>query len=220
MKDYFEFLTKTQLFAGISVKDIPILLERLKARVEKFTRDDYVRIEGDPADFIGIVLEGKIQILNEDYFGNRSITATFEKGALFGEAFSCAGVKKLTVDILSCADTDIMFIDSRYFLIGCGGGCEFQHTLLENLLKIMAKKNMLLNKKLQYSSHKTTSEKIMAYLHDQAKINHSPEFIIPYNRQELADFLGVERSAMSAEIGKLVKQGAIETKRSYFRLIK
>ena len=124
------------------------------------------------------------------------------------------------MDILSCDDTDIMFINSDKLFSSCRNGCEFHHTIIENLLNIVAKKNLMLNQKLQYISHKTTREKIMAYLNDQAKKQRSNEFTIPFDRQSLADYLGVERSAMSAEISKLVKQGIIETNRSSFKILK
>lgn len=226
MRDYSEILKKVSLFDSIKTDEINSIVTNLGARVKKYDKDEYIRHIGDPSDFVGIVLSGSIQIVQDDYYGNRSITATFGEGEIFGEAFACAGVKVLPVGILSCEESKIMFISKTTLLNACNGDCRCgcsrnsHHTIISNLLKSVASKNILLNRKLQYSSHKTTSEKIMAYLNDQARINESDSFTIPFNRQELADYLGVERSAMSVEINKLVRAGVIETKRSYFRLIR
>ncbi len=215
-----DLLVKLPLFEGMPADDIPVILKRLGSYSKKYKRNDFIKTAGDPIDFIGIVLEGSIQVLQDDYYGNRNIRAHFGQGALFAEAFACAGVKFLPVDILASDDAEILFINSNSIFASCGGRCEYHHTLITNLLKIVAQKNMLMNQKLKYSSHKTTKEKLMAFLHDQSRINKSKEFTIPFDRQALADYFGVERSAMSTEINKLVKQGIIETKRSYFRLIR
>ena len=138
---------------------------------------------------------------------------------MFAEAFACAEAAELPVDILATSRAYILFLDRSMLFGECSKTCAFHSILIRNLLKIVAGKNMLLNQKLSYSSHKTTGEKIMAYLSDQAKLHHSSEFIIPFNRQELADYLGVERSAMSAEISRLQKQGRLITRRSYFKLL-
>lgn len=220
MKNYLSLLHDLPLFEGISESDIPVILKKLGARTKKYTKNNFIRFAGDPADFIGIVLEGNIQILQDDFYGKRSIIATFGKGTLFAEAFACAGVSILPVNIIASDSAEIMFINSNHIFELDGCECGFHHKLITNLLKIMAQKNILLNTKLQYSSHKTTAEKIMAYLNDQARIHKSNEFTISFDRQGLADYLGVERSAMSAEISKLVKLGIIETRRSYFKILK
>lgn len=219
MEKYFQILKKVPLFAGITESDIPSMLECLHAYTKNFAKGDYIRTSGDLANFIGIVLDGEIQILQDDYDGNRSITASFQTGAMFAEAFTCAGIPMLPVDIMSSENSTIMFLSSERIFDSCGGECGFHHVLIQNLLQIVARKNMLLNQKLQYMSHKTTKEKVMAYLNDQAKINGSDEFTIPFNRQALADYLGVERSALSTEISKLQKQGYLKTNRSYFMLL-
>lgn len=218
MEKYFDILKDISLFEGMASKDILEMMTCFAAKTESYSKGSYIRIEGDSADFIGIVLDGSIQILKDDYNGNRNITSAFGPGQLFAEAFACAAVPSLPVSILAATDSVILFINIQKILYPCSNACCFHSKLIQNLLKIVSRKNMLLNKKLSYVSHKTTSEKLMAFLHDQAKENNSLEFTIPYNRQALADYLGVERSALSAEIGKLQKQGVLETKRSYFKI--
>ena len=219
MEKYLELLETLPLFDGINRNDIPVILNRLKSTASSYEKGEYIRLEGDAADFIGIVLEGEIHVLQDDYYGNRNINFSFHAGDMFAEAFACAEAAELPVDILATSRAYILFLDRSMLFGECSKTCAFHSILIRNLLKIVAGKNMLLNQKLSYSSHKTTGEKIMAYLSDQAKLHHSSEFIIPFNRQELADYLGVERSAMSAEISRLQKQGRLTTRQSYFKLL-
>ena len=213
-------LINNSLFRSIPESDIPILLKHLEAYTGQYKKDTYIKMAGDPADFIGIVLSGEIYICQTDFYGNRSIVASFTAGNLFAEAFACAGIAQLPADILAAADCRILFLSSRTLFQSCDRCSSFHHQLIANLLGIVSRKNLYLNQKLSYISRGTTKEKLLAYLSDQAKQNHSNEFTIPFNRQELADFLGVERSAMSAELGKLSKLGVLETQRRYFRLFR
>lgn len=193
------------LFQNILPEDIPVMLKRLHAYTKSYPKEEYIRHAGDPADFIGIVESGSIHVLQDDYYGNRNITASISEGSLFGEAFVCAGIPHLPVDIVAAEDCNIMFLNGKKLLNTCDNGCEFHHTLIRNLLGIVAQNNMYLNQKIKYTSRKTTREKLMAYLTDQAKMKGSNDFTISFNRQELADYLGVERSAMSAELGQAYK---------------
>lgn len=208
------------LFQNISPEDIPVMLKRLNAYTKSYQKDEYIRHAGDPADFIGIIESGSIHILQDDYYGNRNITASIPRGSLFGEAFVCAGIPCLPVDIVAAEGCTVMFFNGKMLLNTCDNSCKFHHTLVRNLLEIVAQNNMYLNRKIKYISRKTTREKLMAYLTDQAKLKGSNDFTIPFNRQELADYLGVERSAMSAELGKLTKLGVLRTQRSHFTLLK
>ncbi len=138
---------------------------------------------------------------------------------MFAEAFACAGIDTLPVDVYASSDVTIMLLNRDKILRPCSEACNFHGKIIENLLQIVARKNIMLNQKLRYTSHKTTRDKLMAYLTDQAKIHQSPDFIIPFDRQGLADYLSVERSAMSAELSKLQKDGIIKTSRSHFTLL-
>jgi CRP-like cAMP-binding protein len=220
MDEYIDLLKNISLFEKIASKDIPEMLACLKATMKKYKKNSFIKNEGDKADFIGIILEGTVHILHDDYNGKRTITAALGPCEMFAEAFVFADVPFLPVNVLAATDCVILFLDKQHILEHDENPCKFHGQLMENLLKIVSRKNMMLNQKLRYISNKTTSEKLMAFLYDQAKLNHSNEFTIPYNRQALADYLGVERSAMSAEIGKLQKSGLIETRRSYFKLLR
>lgn len=218
MKDYTTLLSRTSLFENIDTNDIPAMLTCLQAQKEFFIKNSFVRLEGDLADFIGIVLSGNIQVLHYDINGTRNITASFSDGDIFAESVSCAEISKLPFSIQAVTDCDILFLNKNQILHYCGGKCKFHNKLVENLLKIISQKNILLTQKLRHMSHRSTAEKLLSYLNEQAKYYGSNEFTIPFDRQALADYIGVDRSAMSAEISKLQKQGILETKRNWFRL--
>ena len=112
-----------------------------------------------------------------------------------------------------------MFLNGKKLLNTCDNGCRFHHTLIRNLLGIVAQNNMYLNQKIKYTSRKTTREKLMAYLTDQAKMKGSNDFTIPFNRQELADYLGVDRSALSNELSKMQREGLLQVEKNRFRLL-
>ena len=218
MEHFFEVLLTCPLFAGIRREELTSMLDCLGGKTVEISKGAPVFLEGDPAQFVGVVLSGAIQILRDDYYGNRSVMTAVEPGELFGEAFSCAGIKTLPVSAIALKNSTVLLLDCKHVLTVCPKACQFHNQLVNNLLRVMARKNLALSQKIQVMSHKTTKEKLMSYLLDQAKRKQSPEFVIPYDRQALADYLGVERSAMSAEISKLKKAGIIDSKGSWFRI--
>lgn len=218
MEKYFELLMRHPLFSGISLENLRSLLGCLAARIEEFPKGAPVFLEGDPAGFIGFVLEGSVQIVRDDFYGNRSLYMQAAKGDSFAEAFACANVKVMPLSGFAVQDTKIMWLECARMLTVCSNACGFHNMLVKNLLQEVSQKNLLLSRKVQFMSQKTTKEKLMAYLLDQAKQKQSAEFTIPLDRQALADFLGVERSAMSAELSKLRKDGVLDSKGSWFCL--
>ena len=219
MEKYYEILLANPIFAGISREELVSMLQCLNARVTPVSKGSPVFLEGDPAGFIGIVLEGSVRIVRDDYYGQRTLLALAEPGDIFAEAYACAGVDTMPVSGYAAADSRVLLLQSRKMLTVCTNACGFHNRLVQNLLQVVSQKNLLLSSKIQFMSQKTTREKLMAYLLDQAKGRGSAEFTIPLDRQALADFLGVERSAMSAEIGKLRRDGILETTGSRFRLL-
>lgn len=218
MKKNFDILSQCTLFEGIGQSDLNALMECLNGRTINIPKGNPVFLEGDPARFVGVVLSGTVQVVREDYYGNRSVMAILQPGELFAEVFSCAGLETVPVSVFALTDSEVLLLDCRRVVTSCSNSCHFHSLLMKNLLQEMARKNLALSQKIRYMSQKTTKEKLMAYLLDQAKQQGSTEFVIPHSRQSLADYLGVERSAMSAEIGKLKKSGQIDTHGSWFCL--
>ena len=220
MEEYFEILSRCPLFSGISRQEMEPMLHCLGGRVRTLTKGDPVFLEGDPAEFVGVVLSGSVQVVRDDFYGNRSVLTAVAPGGLFAEAFACAGLPALPVSVIAQQDSKVLLLDREKILSGCSSGCAFHSRLIQNLLRGIAQKNLVLTQKIRCMSRKTTREKLMEYLLEQAKQRGQAEFVIPYDRQALADYLGVERSAMSAEIGKLKKQGILDTHGSRFRILK
>ena len=218
MEKYFEILSQCPLFSGIEQCDLNTMIECLNGKAIKIRKGNPVFLEGDPARFVGIVLLGTVQIVREDYYGNRSVITVLQPGELFAEVFSCAGLEAMPVSVIALTDSEVLLLDCRRVFTSCTNSCHSHSLLIKNLLQGMAQKNLTLTQKIRYMSQKTTKEKLMAYLLDQAKQHESREFVIPHDRQSLADYLGVERSAMSAEISKLKKLGQIDTRGSWFCL--
>lgn len=219
MKKYFEVLRKCPLFCNIADENLISMLGCLGARVESFDRKETVLAEGDKAEYVGIVLSGSVQIVRVDYFGNRSILTTAHPSELFGEAFACAGVSEIPVDIVASGKCEIMFIDCVKIICACSNACDFHRQMIYNLMRNIAAKNIMFHQKIEVTSKRSTREKLMTYLLLQAKRSNSRSFEIPYDRQELADYLEVERSGLSAEISKMRKEGIIESRKNHFELL-
>ena len=219
MEEYFEALARCSLFEGIDRSQTQELLGCLDGKIIDIAKGDPVFLEGDPAWFVGVVLSGRVQIVRDDYYGKRSVLTVVPPGGLFAEAFACAGLEKLPVGAIALQKSAVLLLDCERMLAGCSRACSFHSRLRGNLLRGIAQKNLVLIRKIRCMSPKTTREKLMEFLLDQAKQHGSPEFVIPYDRQALADYLGVERSAVSEEISKLKKSGLIDSRGSWFRVL-
>lgn len=219
MKINFEILSNCPLFNGINHVDLNHVLNFLNAKTCVYSKDSPIFWEGSPATFVGLILSGTVQVVREDYYGNRNVLNILKTGELFGEVFPCAGLKIMPVSVSALETSTILLLDFKKLFNPYSDSFAYLNLLTKNLLKEIARKNLDLNKKIRYMSKKTTKEKLMAYLLDMAKENKCSEFTIPHDRQSLADYLGVERSAMSAEISKLRKLGIIDTKGSWFSIL-
>lgn len=219
MQKYFSVLRKCPLFNQIEDENLDKALYCLGARKKCYNKGDTVFAEGDEAKYLGIVLNGSIQLVRVDYYGNRSILTSVGRSQLFGEAFACAGVMSLPIDVIAAENTEILLIEARNIISPCKNACGFHSRLITNLLTTVANKNLVLHRKIEIISKRGTREKLMTYLLLQAKTAESSTFTIPFDRQELADYLGVERSGLSAEISKLRNEKVLECKKSTFTLL-
>lgn len=219
MKKYQKILQECPLFEGIEEEDLFRMLVCLGARVESFDKKYTVIAEGNPARYIGIVLSGSIQIVRIDYYGNRSILAEAGASEVFGEAFACAETPSIPVTVTANEPSEIMLIDCSHILHTCSNHCGFHQQLIFNLMKDLATKTLLFHQKIEIVSKRTTRDKLLTYLMLQAKKAGKNRFEIPFDRQELADFLEVDRSGLSAEISKLRKEGILESDKNEFVLL-
>ena len=220
MKKYLNILKKCPLFQNIEEDHLLRMLVCLGAKVEYFDKKYTVFSEGSPAKYLGIVLSGSVQIVQVDFDGNRSILGEMNPSEVFAEAFACAEMTSLPVSVIANEPGEIMLIDCSHVLHTCENHCGFHQQLIFNLMKDLALKTIFFHQRMEITSKRTTREKILAYLHSQAKKAGSLSFDIPFDRQELADFLEVDRSGLSSEIGKLKKEGVIEAEKNRFTLLR
>ena len=219
LKKYLNILKQCPLFFGIDDDDLLKMLTCLGARVMFFDKKFTVFAEGSPAKYIGIVLSGSVQITQTDYYGNRSILSDVTAGNVFAEAFACAEVRSIPVSVVANEPGEIMLIDGSHILHTCKNNCGFHQQLIFNLMKDLAFKSIQVHQRIEVTSKRTTREKLLAYLTLQSKKQNSNSFDIPFDRQELADSLEVDRSGLSAQISKLKNEGIIECRKNKFTLL-
>lgn len=219
MKKYFNVLKNCSLFSNINENDLEIMLTCLGAKIEKYDKKFTIFPEGIPVKHIGIVLSGSVQIIQNDYYGNRNILGTFKESEVFAETFACAETSSIPVSIISNEESEIMLIEANHILHTCSNNCGFHNALIFNLMRDLAEKNIMFHQRIEITSKRTTREKLLAFLTAQAKKCGSSEFTVPYNRQELADYLEVERSGLSLEISKLRNEGILESNKNNFKLL-
>lgn len=219
MKRYIPILKNTQLFSGASDEDIEAMLGCLQARLCTYKKGEYVLREGERVERLMMLVKGELHIQRDDYWGNRSIISMVGVGEMFGEAYAAPESGPLMNDVLAVEDSAVIFLDIGKLLTVCPNGCKFHAMAVKNLFFAISEKNRKLVRKLGYMSRRTTREKLIAYLSEEAKRQNSGAFSIPFNRQQLADFLSVDRSAMSNELCKLRDEGLIEFEKNRFRLL-
>lgn len=211
-------LKKCPLFEGIEENELDFLLSCLSATEKSYKKDEFILSYGDKPLYVGIVLSGNIHIFQEDYWGNRSILASVEEGFLFGEAFSCSQIESIPVSVIANKETKVLLIDYKKIITTCTSTCTFHARLIQNMIKILANKNILLTQKISHLTKRSIREKLLSYLSEQALKSKSNSFEIPYNRQELSDFLAIDRSAMSNTLGKMRDEGIIKFNKNKFTL--
>ncbi|NLY83263.1 MAG: Crp/Fnr family transcriptional regulator [Acholeplasmataceae bacterium] len=219
MKNILQFLELNPLFRNMSLGEIESALSCLAAREAFFDKNVFIFEPETTKPSIGIILTGGVVIFKEDFWGNRSILTKLGAGDIFGEAFTCARTELLPVGALATERSRVLFVDYRKTLDAPSLLFPSQSKLAHNMLVILAAKNVMLTQKIEHLMKRSTRDKLLSYLSAQALTHGGPSFDIPLNRQELADYLAVDRSAMSNELGKLRKEGLLSYTRSHFELL-
>lgn len=214
----YEQLKKNPLFHGIDESEIRSILACLSPRRRKYEKDETIFSAGEAISEVALILSGNVLIEKEDFWGNRSILAHLEKNDLFGEAFASLSAES-DVNAVASAKTDILFLHIGQLLTCCTSACAFHQRLIRNLLAAVAEKNTRLAKKADLLAQRTVRGKLLAYLSSQAQLQGSPSFDIPFSRQQLADYLSVDRSHMTVELGKLEKEGILRFQKNRFQLL-
>ena len=218
MKEFLAIIRSSQLFSGISEKELTTMLSCLETRKEHISKNTFLLRAGDRAESIGLVLEGKVLIIQEDIWGNRNIVSKVGTGQVFAAAYACAPGSVLNVSVVAETAVTVLYVNVKRILQLCPSACAHHSRIIRNLLGELAGKNLRLSEKLTHMGQRTTREKLMSYLSAEAQRLGRYEFDIPFSRQQLADYLAVERSGLSLELGKMQKEGLLEFHKNHFVL--
>ena len=210
-------ILKCPLFQDVQESDVAAMLLCLNAVFCTYEKNEVMIQEGDPADRIGILIRGEASVLQDDIHGNRVLFRKIGKNGMFGESFACSEEKAYPLSIQADTPCSVIYLKTDQ-IFDRKNFCQFQGILIRNLLHIVAKENVKINRRLSNTMHKTTREKRLAYLCDEKRRNDSNSFMISYDRQQLADYLGVERSALSAVISGMKKEGLLTCEKNRFTI--
>lgn len=219
MKKYIEILKRTKLFSGVSDTEISAMLNCLQAKLLTFQKGDYVFREGERIDNITVLVKGKLLVQHDDFWGNRNIVNVIRVGEMFGEAYVAPESGSLLNDVIAEEDSAVIFLDVRRILTVCSTACRFHSMVIQNLFFAISEKNRKLVQKIGHMSKRSTRAKLLSYLSEEAKRQNSSHFTIPFTRQQLADFLCVDRSAMSNELCKMRDEGLLQFAKNQFILL-
>ena len=219
MKKYIDILKRTQLFSGVGDNEIATMLNCLQAQIRTYKKGEYVFREGEHIDNITVLVEGKLLVQHDDFWGNRNIVNIIRIGEMFGEAYVAPDSGALLNDVIAEENSSVIFFDIKRILTVCSTACRFHSMVVQNLVFSISEKNRNLVQKIGHMSKRSTRAKLLSYLSEEAKKHNSNQFMIPFSRQQLADFLCVDRSAMSNELCKMRDEGLLQFEKNQFTLL-
>ena len=214
----YVFLSRTILFRGMSPEEVQTMLSCLSAQTRSFQRGATIYHAGDTVSSMGLVLCGSVSIENNDVWGNKSILDKVGPGQVFAETYACVPGEPLMISVVAAETTEVLFLDMTRVLQVCSNACGFHTKLIRNLLAISSQKNLRLSRRIFHTSSKSIRGRLLSYLSFQATQHGRCDFTIPFNRQQLADYLSVDRSAMSNELSKMQRDGLVQVDRNHFIL--
>ena len=218
MEEFLSTIRSTPLFSGVSEAELTAMLACLKAEKKDFPKEAFVLRAGDTAESIGLVLTGTVLVIQEDIWGNRNILSKAGLGQTFAAAYACAPGSRLNVSVVAETPVTVLFLNVKRILTVCPSACSYHSRIIRNLLGELAGKNLQFSEKLTHVGQRSTRSKIMSYLSAEAQRLGTYELDIPLSRQQLADYLGVERSGLSQELGKMKRDGLLDYRKSHFVL--
>ena len=217
MKEYLSVLKTVRLFNGIEAAELEAMLVCIGAKSLAVRKDKIILLAGDMPRHVGVVVKGQVRIVRDDFDGNRSLLAVLAPGEIFAEALCCAGVSESPVTVIADHDSTVALLSFERILHTCPNSCPFHRKLIENMLRLIAGKNLMLQSHMEILSTKSVRAKVMRYVESFVP-KQGREITIPLNREELANYLCVERSALSHELMRMKKDGLIEYKKNRFLL--
>ena len=211
-------LAGTMLFQGIREHEIEAMLTCFSAEERTYGKDAYIYRAGDVTGRLGVVMEGAVNIIKDDVWGNRKIIENIGGGQIFGETYACLKGEPLMVDVQASERSRILFMDVNRILTTCSSSCDFHNRLIRSLMYVLAGKNLMLTKKMDIITPKSLRERVMVYLSQESVKQGSRTITVPFNRQQMADYLSVDRSALSAELSRMQRDGVISYEKNRFTI--
>ncbi|WP_434309409.1 Crp/Fnr family transcriptional regulator [Hominifimenecus sp. rT4P-3] len=215
----FDFISKTALFRGCSEEDVQKMAKHLDFKTVCYKKGTTIYEEGNITTNIGLVLSGSVQIGHDDFWGNQSILSIVKAGGVFAEAYACIPEEPLMIRVAANENCEILFINVPKLFLPCTA-CGVQNRLIQNLLTISAQKNLQLSKRSLHTSPKTIRGRLLSYFSQLISEQGSSKIVIPFDRQQLADYLNLDRSALSKELGKMKQDGLIDYRKNVFEIKK
>ena len=207
------------LFEGICYEDRRAMLGCIGYHIGTFRKGDIINFEDEKIKHVGIVVEGSVDMIKEDIWGNKTMLVRSRKDDVFAETFACGSDNLSMVTFQVSEDATILFLPFNRVMHNCTMACQFHHQLIENMVHVVANKNRDLMRKVEVVSKRTTREKLLSFLSIQAQAQQTRYFEIPLGRVELAEYLCVDRSAMTRELSKMKEEGLIDYDKNCFRLL-
>jgi CRP-like cAMP-binding protein len=208
-------LQSAVLFKGIEGAALGPMLACIGAETVTVGKGGIILLVGDKPRHVGITLTGVVHVVREDHDGNRSLLAAIAPGEMFAEALCCAGIAESPVTVTAASDATVMLLPYTRILQICPDSCPFHTKLIENMLRLVAGNNLLLQSRMELLSLKSIRARVLRYLESFVP-QQGGHITIPFNREELADFLCVERSALSHALARMKKDGLIEYRKNTF----
>ena len=213
-----QFLANTVLFQDMQEEEIRAMLDCLGAERKSYEKGGAICRAGDSIQSMGLILSGRVQIENDDLWGNKSVLDSIGPGQIFAETYACLPDEPLMVTVVAAENTEVLFFNVNRILKTCPSACAHHSRLIRNLLAITAQKNLSLSRRIFHTSSKSIRGRLLSYLSYQAASQGSRDFTIPFNRQQLADYLSVDRSALSNELSKMQREGLLVSEKNHFIL--
>ena len=217
MKNIFDVAKNNPLFKAVGLSDFAPMLNCLSVKTVEYSKNELILLSGDTVNFVGLILSGSVKILKGDMEGRETVVNILGISEVFGEELACAEVDHSPVTIIAAEHSEIMLMDYKKIVRSCTNACLYHTILIKNMMKLLAVKNLQMAQKMEILCQRTTREKLLSFL--EAHRGASKKFTIPYNREELANYLCVDRSAMSNELSKMRDDGLIHYKKNTFEIL-
>lgn len=207
MKKYLPILKNSPFFKGLSDREILSILQCVNATTISRKRDSYIFRAGDSTEVMGLVVSGGVLIIQEDLWGHRNILSKCHAGDFFGEPYAASPGAVLNISVVADEDCEIILLHVQRLLTSCPTACEHHQKLIRNLVSVLANKILILNDKITHVGKRSTRDKLLSYLSAESIRQSSLSFDIPFVRQQLADYLCIDRAAMSTRYQNYKKKG-------------